>query len=41
MQIWIHGAGGRQTMKTEEKLGSTESSLWSVHEEGVDGSSWG
>lgn len=38
MQIWIRG--GRQNMKTEEKLGRAKNSLLSVHEEGIDGSSW-
>lgn len=32
MQVWIHGE--KQNMKTEEKLGSTENSLLSVHQEG-------
>lgn len=31
---------GRQNMKTEEKSGRAKNSLLSVHEEGVDGSSW-
>lgn len=32
--------GGRQTMKTEENSSRAKNSLLSVHEEGVDGSSW-